>query len=87
MIEDMTHVATIDAYVREIEETVAKFNRQANGIVEKMSLTELRLKMNEELTELLRQQSRALKHMRGEKVEPETQFGEAVLIGIGATSL
>jgi hypothetical protein len=39
---------------------------------------------NAAIAELVRQQGRALAYLAGEEIEPEVQFGEGVLIGIGA---
>lgn len=81
MIEDATYLATIEAHKKEILDLITVFNQKVNGVTAKDELTQFRLDLNSQLTELLRQQTRALKFMRGEYVEPETHFAEAVLVG------
>jgi hypothetical protein len=42
---------------------------------------ELRLEQNAALLELLTQQRRAIEHMLGKPIDPQTHFGEAIVIG------
>lgn len=84
MIEDMQHLAIIDSMANEIYRQLNWYNEQANGLVEKKALLELRLKQNIELTEILRQQRRALNYHLGNPIEPEIHYAEGVLIGVGA---
>ena len=86
-IEDMQHLAVIDAMAQEIYRQLNWYNELANGLVEKRALCELRLKQNHELTEILRQQRRALHYHLGLPYEPETHQAEVVMIGTGEGAL
>lgn len=81
-IADATHLATIEGHKAEIFNLISTFNSRSNGLTSKPDLTQLRLDFICELRELLRHHERALRHMRGEPVEPEVQFAQAVLIGV-----
>lgn len=81
--EDMTHLAVLDGLAREIQQNLIEFNARSNGKTDKAELLKIRLEQNDILKELLRKQRRALAFMAGEKIEPETHFGEAIIRGEG----
>jgi hypothetical protein len=83
MIEDMTHLAVLDSHFREIQDLLTHYNSLASGKTDRSELGNIFLQRNAELTERLRQQTRALKYMLGLPYEPETHYAEAVLTGVG----
>jgi hypothetical protein len=82
---DMTHMAVLDAHMRELQRVLIEFNGQANGVTDKSKLCALRLEQGAAITEMLRQQKRAIDLMMGNPIEPETQFGEAIVQGVLGT--
>lgn len=82
-MEDMRHLAILDGLAREIQQNLVEFNARASGKTDKAELLELRLEQNRALTELLRQQRRAMEFMAGLPIQPETHFGEGVMVGTG----
>lgn len=81
VIEDVQYLQILDSYTHDAQRVIFKYNELTNGKKDKAELLELYLARNAELTELLRQQTRAIRYMKGEKVEPEVQFAEAVIEG------
>jgi hypothetical protein len=65
-------------HTKEIEEVMFKVHPD---VISDEGLFTANRKRNEELTELLRQQKRALDFMEGKPLEPEIHFAEAVIIG------
>ena len=86
MIGDMKHLAWFDAMANELQQHLSHYNKQANGITDKKTLLELRLKQNVELTEILRQQRRHLEYHLGMPVVPEVHYAECVMVGEGIGS-
>jgi hypothetical protein len=76
---DMMHLAVLDAHMRELQGLLIEYNARANGVTDKAELCALRLEQGAAITEMLRQQKRALDHMAGNPIEPEAQFGEAIV--------
>ncbi len=83
MIEDQKHLGVLAAHIREIQEWVVNYNTTTNGVTDRETLLRLQMEFNNDLAETLRKQSRSLKFMLGDKVEPEMQFAEIVLNGKG----
>jgi hypothetical protein len=76
---DMTHLAVLDAHARELQGMLIEFNGYANGVTDKAELCALRLRQIAVLREVLHRHKRALDHMAGNPIEPEAQFGEAIV--------
>jgi hypothetical protein len=87
MIEDVSHLAAMDAMMRQLQDNLIHYNRLANGITEKVALYELRLKQNAELVEILRQQKRGMDWYLGRPIEPETHVAEAVMVAVGSGTM
>jgi len=68
-----------DAHTHEIERVIRDFNERSNGKTGK-EVMELHLERYVHLANLLNQQKRVLDSHLGNPVEPEMQFGEAVLL-------
>jgi hypothetical protein len=80
-IEDMKHMEVLDAFGRELQAMLVDYNARANGKTDKAEVCELRLEQNAALLELLTQQRRAIEHMLGKPIDPQTHFGEAIVTG------
>ena len=83
MIENMTHLTVLDSLARELQQVLTDYNRRANGVTDMATLVTLRLEQNTVLAEVVRKQRRHLRLMNGEKIEPETHYAEAVMVGRG----
>jgi hypothetical protein len=70
-------------HLQEIDDLICQYRDLAEG-KEGPELLAVARAGNAVIAELVRQQGRALALLAGEKIEPEVQFGEGVLIGIGA---
>jgi hypothetical protein len=70
-------------HLQEIDDLICLYRVLAAG-KEGSDLLAVARDGNAAIAELVRQQGRALALLAGEKIEPEVQFGEGVLIGIGA---
>lgn len=86
-MQDMTHLPVLDGLAKEIQANLIEYNIKANAMTDKHQLVALRLEQNKALKELLHHQQRALRCMIGEKVDPEVQFGEVVVVGVGGIGL
>jgi hypothetical protein len=84
-IVDMQHLAIFDDMAREIAAICYNYNVKANGVRDKAELLKIRGEQNDVLMETLRKHRRTMDFMAGKAVEPQTHFGEAVLIGVGGT--
>lgn len=71
-------IQILDAYRHELEALLRAQLFRRPGLL----TLEHALKENEELTELLRQQRRAMEHALGKPVEPEAHSAEGVLVGV-----
>jgi hypothetical protein len=76
---DMTHLAVIDAHTRELQGLLIEFNGHTNGVTDKAELCALRLRQIAVLRDVLHRHKRALDYMAGNPIEPEVQFGEAIV--------
>jgi hypothetical protein len=70
-------------HLQEIDDLICQYRDLAEG-KDGVELLAVARVGNAAIAELVRQQGRALALLAGEKIEPEVQFGEGVLIGIGA---
>jgi hypothetical protein len=84
VIENMRHLETLDALAREVQDLIVKYNSRCSGITAKNELCALRLEQNVAMTELLAKQKRALEFMLDGMVQPQMQFGEAIIDGKAA---
>src|SRR5262245_31913044 len=80
-VDKIDHVEMIHELISEIRRNLSDYDLRAVGIGSKAEMLELRLEQNQRLADLLHQHRRALNFMAGNKVEPEVQFGEAIVIG------
>ena len=87
MIEDMKHLEDFAGLAREVMDMVAQYNARMSGLTDKAEMVSIRLEHIRDLTGLLQKQSRFLRYMAGEKVEPEVQFAEAIVTGLGGGGL
>jgi hypothetical protein len=69
-------------HLQEIDELICQYRDLADG-KEEMELLVIAINGNAAIAELVARQGRALKFLAGEKVDPEVQFAEGVLLGIG----
>jgi hypothetical protein len=69
-------------HLKEIDELICQYRELAEGKEGSDLLTVARAG-NQAIANLVEQQGRALKFLAGEKIEPQVQFAEGVLIGIG----
>ena len=83
---DMTHLAVFDAHMRELQQLINEGNAAASGVTDKDRLCAMRLEHIAKLTELLRLHKRTLDYLAGKPYEPELQFGEAVVTGVGGAA-
>jgi len=65
-------------HTKEIEEVMFKVHPD---VISDEGLFAANRARNDELTELLRRQKRALDFMEGKPIEPELHFAEAVIVG------
>lgn len=83
MFEDMTHLEIFDAHAREVIELIRRYNADVSGVTDKVELIRIRTRHIQDLTGLLAQQSRVMRYMAGEPVEPQVHFAESILHGVG----
>jgi hypothetical protein len=69
-------------HLQEIDELICQYRDLAEG-KDGPDLMAIAQAGNAAIAELVERQGRALKFLAGEKIEPEVQFAEGVLIGIG----
>lgn len=84
MITDMTHLAVIDGMMKQLQDLLIQYNRDAEGITEKVELFNLRRKQNLELTEVLRQQRRGIAYHLGEPYEFENHEVQCHMEAVGS---
>jgi hypothetical protein len=83
MVEDATYLAIFHEIAQELEANIIEYNKQTSGVTGKDQLIALRMEQQSILMELLKKHRRAMDHMQGKPVEPETHFGEAILLPAG----
>jgi len=79
-MEDLTHLQTLETWKADLFTMLEMYNRRTSGVTDKAELLTISAEFNDQITEWLRQQRRWIAYFRGEKVEPETHFAEAVVI-------
>lgn len=79
-------VQVFDAHIHEVQTVIREFNLRCTG-KQGADLLAIRREMNKALVELLTEQARAMAFMAGEKIEPKTHFGEAVIVGRGGVGV
>jgi hypothetical protein len=82
-IEDKQFLTAIDAIARELESILIECNRRSNGSADKDTLIALRLEQMDILEESVKKNRRVLNFLAGRPVEPQVQFAEAILVGVG----
>ena len=70
----------MDAHVTEIKCLLNEYTEKA-GSASDDEILAVRREQNAKLLELLQNQKRVMDFFAGEKIEPQTHFGEGVLIG------
>jgi hypothetical protein len=83
MVEDATHLAIFHEIAQELEANIIEYNKRTNGVTDRDQLIARRREQQGVLMELMRKHRRVMDYMQGKPVEPETHFGEAVLLPAG----
>ncbi len=83
VIEDKQYLTILDDMAMELHSNLVVYNGKAMHEAEKDKLIAMRIEQNELLFQTLKKHRRTLEFMRGQKIEPEMHFGEAVLLPAG----
>lgn len=83
VVEDKRHMDIFWQMTAEIENHAVEYNRRMSGVTDKKTLIAERSRYNKELIALIDKHDRAMRFMAGQPVQPETHFGEGVLIAVG----
>ena len=84
MVEDKRFLDIFWQMGMEIEAHLVNYNRRMSRITDRATLIAERTKYNDELLQLIHKHQRAIQFMEGKEVQPEMQFGEAVVVGMGS---
>ena len=71
-----------DQHTIEIQVIQREYFEQARQVKTEAEFLAIKRAENQALRDKLEDQSRALAFMAGEKIEPKTHFGEAVVVGV-----
>jgi len=75
--------AKLALFKKELDNLRRNWDLAAIGHADIKDVIAVHRKMNAELLERIRLQDRELALISGEKIEPETHFGEAILLPVG----